>query len=182
MNAQSNAPSICSEQSTRAMHVRTDGRTNGEAWSPHAEISPSVTRTRTYGISSSHLLDQAIDALAHALGSKGRVVPGPTNVERDRKWKRHRAELVAACQGRDLCAYRKCLRPTGEPDESWCHRHSADPIAIERAMTGERLPLMPHERREAIRLMTSRGASNSEIGEALGVSGSTISAAREEAA
>lgn len=32
MNAPSNAPSICIPHGKSAMHGRTDGRTNGEAW------------------------------------------------------------------------------------------------------------------------------------------------------
>lgn len=49
MNAPSNAPSMCGLQGEVAMHVRTDVRTNADASSPTAAISPSVTRAPAYG-------------------------------------------------------------------------------------------------------------------------------------
>jgi hypothetical protein len=178
----SNAPSNANEQCRPAM-ARTDvrnGRTNGDPLSPSEEISPDVTRARTYGISAE--LDQLIDLIATACNERPVRMGCPHTVERDPKWRLHRAQARAAGQDRDVCAFDRCYRAEGEPGDGYCHRHYPDEVAIERAMQGERLELMPHERLEAVRRLHRSGHGWNVIQERLGVSGRTIAKALEVAA
>lgn len=52
------------QQCTGAMPIRTDGRTNGESWLSRGDISPSVTRGRSYG---DFLLAECLEEAAAAL-------------------------------------------------------------------------------------------------------------------
>lgn len=187
MTAPSNAPSICHPHASDAMHGRTDGRTYADASSPRADTSSSVTRALAYGdppfpqTQSNHQegivttkpevdLTPLLDLIASAVLAKGPIRQGPVHVERDPRWKRHRAEARAASIGRDLCTYRGCLRPCGEPDEPWCWRHSPDEVAIQRAMAGGRVDLLTHERHEAARRLLATGMPHEAIADRLNIS------------
>ena len=149
--------------------VRT-GRTNGDASSPSADTSPSVTRALAYGSSPLANLDKLIDLIASAVLTKGPIRQGPVRVDRDPAWKRHQAEARAACIGRDLCSFPGCLRACGEPDEPWCWGHSPDDVAIRRAMDGDPVPLMTHERHEAARRLLAAGVPRTDIAKRLHIS------------
>lgn len=125
------------------------------------------------------LLDEAIHALASALNVK--PIPGSGSLEEEyRKARRRdfdaqarrRVVLLAASLGREACAVETC--PRLAHDDDWCHAHWPDDVAIERAMAGEQVPLMPHERAEAIRRLHASGRGPSEISTRLRVSGETI--------
>lgn len=119
-------------------------------------------------------LNRLIDLIASAVLEKGPIRQGPTKVDRDKHWKRHRAEARAASIGRDLCTVRGCMRACGEPDEPYCWRHSPDEVAITRAMDGDDIQLMPHERDEAaVRLMRA-GVPHVEIARRLRVTHRTV--------
>ena len=56
-----------------------------------------------------------------------------------------------------------------------------DPMAVERAMLGDRMPLTVPERHEVIRQLTDRGLSANQIAAMLGVAQRTVTRYRAKA-
>lgn len=81
---------------------------------------------------------------------------------------RHYAELI----GDDRCAEPTCLRRAR--DNGWCFRHYPDEVAIQRAMTGERLPLMPNERSEVFLRLAAKGLTPAQISTRVGVNRESV--------
>jgi hypothetical protein len=165
---------------TGPTYVRTDGLTEMASHLPETSSS-SVTRTRTYGD-----LDEVIHVLARALGVGRTLTPRQELLKLNRRrdpaaQRRRRAELAASLP---LCAFlgppTACLKVA--EDGPWCHSHAPDESAIQRAVNGDRVKLLPYERREVIRRMYAAGVGTRQIQERLGVSGQTLYKALREAA
>ncbi len=80
---------------------------------------------------------------------------------------RHRAELLG-----DPCGYPGCIRLARS--EQWCGVHEPDEVAIQRAMAGDPVPLLAHERETAIRKLSAQGLFDREVAKRLHIADRTV--------
>ena len=80
---------------------------------------------------------------------------------------RHRAELAG-----DLCSVDNCLKVAHEG--RWCHAHYPDEVAIQRAVQGQRMTLLPHERAEVFRRLADKGLTPAQISRHVGANRAAI--------
>lgn len=76
----------------------------------------------------------------------------------------------------EVCGYwigrRRCGLPSVE--DGWCDTHAADEVAIERAMLGDRVPLLVHERAEAVRRLAGRALFDHQIADLLHITSRNV--------
>lgn len=70
----------------------------------------------------------------------------------------------------------RCNRPG--VDDGWCLGHAPDDVAIERATAGDPVPLLTHERVEAVRRLAAKGYTDAEIAERLHMTERTVQRTR----
>ena len=61
----------------------------------------------------------------------------------------------------DVCGDSRCHARA--KDNGWCLAHYPDEVAIQRAMTGERMTLLPSEREQVIRRLDAQGLTSVQI-------------------
>lgn len=126
-----------------------------------------MTRTPAYGFSPIDLtpLISLIDAATGGTG-KPRPVADPRHLlaqlPPDPNGSQHWAELKAATTkpAAAVCRVPRCTRPAD--DGAWCERHFPDEVAIDRAVRGESVTLMPHERAEVRARLAARGLTSTQ--------------------